>query len=67
MFVTRGGVYPEGVDTQTAYLRQFLGFIGLEPEFVHAEGLALGEESRQRGLAAARERVTSLAAVALAA
>lgn len=67
VFVTRGGVYPEGADTQTPYLRQFLGFIGLEPEFVYAEGLALGDESRQRSLTAARERVASLAAVELAA
>jgi FMN-dependent NADH-azoreductase len=67
VFVARGGVYSEGVDTQTPYLRQFLGFIGLQPEFVFAEGLALGEESRQQSLTAARERVAGLAAVALAA
>jgi FMN-dependent NADH-azoreductase len=67
VFVARGGVYSEGVDTQAPYLRQFLGFIGLEPEIVFAEGLALGEESRQQSLAAARERMASLAAVALAA
>jgi FMN-dependent NADH-azoreductase len=67
VFLTRGGVYPEGADTQTPYLRQFLGFIGLEPEFVAAEGLARGEESRQRSLEAARERVASLATLELAA
>jgi FMN-dependent NADH-azoreductase len=67
VFVTRGGVYPEAADTQTPYLRQFLGFIGLEPEFVYAEGLALGEDSRRRSLTAARERIASLAAVELAA
>jgi FMN-dependent NADH-azoreductase len=67
VFVTRGGVYPELADTQTPYLRQFLGFIGLEPQFVYAEGLALGEDSRRQSLAAARERIASLAAVELAA
>lgn len=67
LFVTRGGVYAESLDTQTPYLRQFLGFIGLEPEFVYAEGLSLGEESRQQSLAAARERVAGLAVVDLAA
>lgn len=67
LFVTRGGVYAEGLDTQTPYLRQFLGLIGLEPEFVHAEGLNLGEESRQQSLATARERVASLTVVDLAA
>jgi FMN-dependent NADH-azoreductase len=67
LFVTRGGVYAEGLDTQAPYLRQFLRFIGLEPEFVFAEGLARGEESRQLSIAAAQERVASLAAVDLAA
>jgi len=67
VFVTRGGIYPEAADTQTPYLRQFLGFIGLEPEFVFAEGLALGDDSRRQSLADARERIAGLAAVALAA
>jgi FMN-dependent NADH-azoreductase len=67
VFVTRGGVYAEGVDTQTPYLRQFLGFIGLEPEFVFAEGLALGEEAREKSLVAARARVADLAGLELAA
>lgn len=67
VFLTRGGVYAEGADTQTPYLRQFLGLIGLVPEFVHAEGLALGAESRQRSLVEASERVAGLAALDLAA
>jgi len=67
VFVTRGGIYAEGADTQTPYLRQFLSFVGLEPEFVFAEGLAFGEEVREKSLVAARERVTSLAALQLAA
>ena len=29
VFVTRGGFYPEAIDTQTPYLRQFLGFVGI--------------------------------------
>ena len=33
-------------DLQSAYVRQFLGFIGItDVEFVYAEGLALGEDS----------------------
>jgi FMN-dependent NADH-azoreductase len=67
VFVTRGGVYGEGADTQTPHLRQFLRFIGLQPEFVFAEGLALGEEARTQSLVAAREQVASLAAFELAA
>jgi FMN-dependent NADH-azoreductase len=67
VFVTRGGLYAEGADTQTPYLRQFLGFVGLEPEFVFAEGLALGEQVRAKSLVEARARVTDLAALELAA
>ena len=67
VFITRGGVYGENVDTQTPYLRQFLGFIGLQPEFVFAEGLALGTQSRQQSLAEARARVASLGVLQLAA
>ena len=33
---------------QSAYVRQFLGFIGIrDVEFVYAEGLALGDEQRE--------------------
>lgn len=59
--VTRGGVYPEAADTQTPYLRQILGFIGLtDIEFIHAEGLAMGEEPRQKGLDTARHTIAKL-------
>lgn len=67
VFVTRGGVYSEAADTQTPSLRLFLSFIGLEPQFVFAEGLALGEESRSRSLAGARELIADLSRVELAA
>jgi FMN-dependent NADH-azoreductase len=67
VFVTRGGVYGGSADSQAPYLRQFLRFIGIEPEFVFAEGLGLGEESRQKSLATAREQIAGLIAVDLAA
>lgn len=67
VFVTRGGEYANGTETQTPYLRQFLSFIGLEPEFVVAEGLALGEESRSKGVAQAQARIASLSEVGMAA
>jgi FMN-dependent NADH-azoreductase len=67
IFVTRGGVYSEAVDTQTPYLRQFLRFIGIEPQFVFAEGLGLGEESRRKSLAKAQARIADLTAIELAA
>jgi FMN-dependent NADH-azoreductase len=60
VFITRGGVYPEAADTQTPYLRQFLGFIGIEAHFIHAEGLAMGEATRERSLSAANDAIADL-------
>ena len=67
VFVTRAGVYGAAADTQVPYLRQFLGFIGIESEFVFAEGLGLGEESRRKSLGEARAQIADLTANALAA
>jgi FMN-dependent NADH-azoreductase len=48
---------------QSAYVRQFLGFIGIhDVEFIYAEGLALGDEERSRALAAATARIDQVAA-----
>lgn len=63
VFATRGGVYANTPnDTQEPYLRQFLRFIGIEDvEFVYAEGLAMGPESRERAIAGANlaiDRIT---------
>ena len=67
VFITRGGIYPEATDTQTPYLRQFLGFIGIQAHFIHAEGLAMGEATRERSLAAANQAITELTHLAQAA
>jgi FMN-dependent NADH-azoreductase len=67
VFITRGGVYPAAADHQSAYIRQFLGFLGIQSELVFAEGLGMGDELRQRSLAAAREQIASFGATALAA
>jgi FMN-dependent NADH-azoreductase len=65
VFATRGGIY-EGADTQPQYIRNFLGFLGIEAiEFVFAEGLALGEASKQRAIAQAQAEIRRAAAVAL--
>jgi FMN-dependent NADH-azoreductase len=59
VFAARGGLY-QGTsrDTSTAYIRDILAFIGLtDVEFVYAEGLAMGDESKRTGLATA-EAVT---------
>jgi FMN-dependent NADH-azoreductase len=63
VFAARGGLY-QGTprDTQTAYVREFLAFLGIsDVEFVYAEGLAIGEASKQRSLAAARDALRGLA------
>lgn len=63
VLATRGGIY-EGADTQPQYIRNFLGFLGIEAiEFVFAEGLALGEEPRQRAIAQAQIELGGLQAL----
>ena len=62
----RGGLYGEGapaafLDHQETYLRGFFGFLGItDVTFVRAEGLALGEESRNASLAAAETTIAQL-------
>lgn len=64
VFATRGGRHAgTASDMQSAYVRQFLGFIGItEVEFIYAEGLALGPEQREQAIAAATARSAELAA-----
>ena len=64
VFAARGGMYQgTPADTQTGYVRDFLRFIGLsDVEFVYAEGLAMGEESKQAGLAKAENMIRQLIA-----
>jgi len=64
VFAARGGVYAgTPMDTQTSYVRDFLRFIGLtEVEFIYAEGLALGPQSREANLAKAAVEIERLAA-----
>ena len=53
MFATRGGLYAgTPLDTQTAYVRDFLRFLGIaDVEFVYAEGLNIGAERKEAALA----------------
>ena len=64
VFASRGGRYAgTPLDTQTGYVRDFLRFIGIEDvEFVYAEGLAMGEETKAAALAGARRELQRLAA-----
>jgi FMN-dependent NADH-azoreductase len=56
VLATRGGFYAGTPrDTQTAYVRDFLAFLGItDVEFVYAEGLAISEASRNAALSKAR-------------
>ena len=62
VFAARGGLYAGTLaDTQTAYVRDFLAFLGItDVKFVYAEGLAIGEASKSRSLAAARDALRAL-------
>lgn len=62
VFAARGGQYVgTAADMQTAYVRHFLGFLGItDVEFVYAEGLAISPELREQGLAGAHNRIDSL-------
>lgn len=64
VFGARGGDYSEGsaahaMDHQTPYLKTVLGFVGLKDiTFIHAEGVAMGEEGFLAAKAAARALVS---------
>ena len=64
VFATRGGLYAgTPKDTQTAYIRDFLGFLGIsDVNFVYAEGLNMGEESKTKALQKAHTELAELAA-----
>ncbi|KIF81497.1 FMN-dependent NADH-azoreductase [Noviherbaspirillum autotrophicum] len=64
VFAARGGQYAgTALDTQTGYVRDFLRFIGIsDVEFVYAEGLNMGEESKRSALDAASASIRQLTA-----
>lgn len=59
---SRGGRYKDTpYDTQTPYLRNMLGFLGMtDVTFLHAEGLAMGEDAANRALAEVQAEIESL-------
>jgi FMN-dependent NADH-azoreductase len=63
VFAARGGLHVGTVrDTQTQYVRNFLALIGLtDVDFVYAEGLAVSETARERGIAGAHADIDRLA------
>ena len=62
IFAARGGAYlGTDNDTQTGYMKAFLAFIGLtNVQFVYAENLSLGEDSKTESLQNAREQISQL-------
>ena len=62
VFAARGGNYAGTArDTQTAYVRDFLAFLGItDVEFVYAEGLAISEASKADSLAKARATIPAI-------
>ena len=63
VFAARGGLYAgTPKDTQTAYVRDFLSFLGMDNiEFVYAEGLAISPQSKEASLGKAHAHVDRLA------
>ena len=62
--LARGGFYEQGnpMEHLETYLRGVFGFIGIEPEFVAADGIAIGPEQREESLRAALGETVKLAA-----
>jgi FMN-dependent NADH-azoreductase len=60
---TRGGRHAgTPLDTETAYVRDFLRFVGMDDvRFVYAEGLALDAAAKEAALAAAGREIARLA------
>jgi len=61
--LARGGIHRDTTaDSQVPYLKTVLGFLGMtEVQFIYAEGLAMGEEAAQQGLARAHAEIEALA------
>jgi len=57
--LTRGGLYRNTpADTQVPYLKSVLGFLGMtDVEFFYAEGLNMGPDAAEKGLAFARAQI----------
>ncbi len=62
--VSRGGFYDDAsvLEHVKSYMNGVLGFIGITPEFVHADGIAVGPEQRDAGIANGLAEVERLAA-----
>jgi FMN-dependent NADH-azoreductase len=61
--LARGGIYANTpADSQVPFLKTFFNFIGLtQLHFVYAEGLNMGPEAAEKGLAATQQQLSELA------
>lgn len=64
ILAARGGIYAGTPnDSQTPFLRSFLGFLGLKDlHFVYAEGLNMGDDRKANALQQARRNIETLTA-----
>lgn len=64
ILAARGGIYAGTPnDSQTPYIRSFLGFLGLKDvHFIYAEGLNMGEEQKENALQKADRNIETLTA-----
>lgn len=62
VMAARGGQYVgTPLDTQTAYVKNFCGFLGMtDVNFVYAEGLAMGEEAAANAWKSANKKILEL-------
>lgn len=62
--VSRGGFYDSAnaLEHVETYLTGVFGFLGITPQFVHADGIAVGPDQREAGIAAGLAEVERLAA-----
>jgi FMN-dependent NADH-azoreductase len=62
--ISRGGFYDDAsaLEHVETYLKGVFGFIGITPEFVHADGIAVGPEQREAGIANGLLEIQRLAA-----
>jgi FMN-dependent NADH-azoreductase len=69
VFAARGGMYAGTPnDTKTPFIRTYLSFLGMSDiEFIYAEGLAISEASKEKGIARAQARIDRLVQPELAA
>ena len=60
--LARGGIYRDTPnDTQVAYLKMMLGFLGMTNiEWIYAEGLAMGTEAAEKAMQSAHAQIETL-------